>query len=140
MRIVLDTNILISALLSPKGVPWQLVYAWLKNDFDLVTAHEQIMELKRVIQYDHLRERIDFKRREQVLQALETLAIRVDNLPYITLSSDPDDNAILGIAVAGKADLVVSGDKPGMLALRQVQNIPIVSAREALERLGITET
>lgn len=52
------------------------------------------------------------------------------------LSPDPKDNPILAAAIAGKADLIVSGDKHHMLALGTAGGIPVVTAREALERLG----
>ena len=50
-------------------------------------------------------------------------------------SSDPDDNIILATAVAGRADLIVSRDKPGILHLGEVAGIKIVMLREALDRL-----
>ena len=53
----------------------------------------------------------------------------------MSLSPDPKDNPILAAAMAGKADLIVSGDKKHMLALGEVENIPIVTARDALDRL-----
>jgi len=51
------------------------------------------------------------------------------------LSSDPKDNPILAAAIAGKADLIVSDDKRHMLALGHVEGIPMVTARDALDRL-----
>ncbi len=54
------------------------------------------------------------------------------------LSPDPKDNPILAAAIAGKADLIVSGDKKHMLALGAVEGIPIVTARDALDRLSTT--
>ena len=56
-------------------------------------------------------------------------------MPEVRLSPDPDDNPILATAIAGKADLVVSGDKKDMLAIGNVKGIPIVTAREAADRL-----
>ena len=52
------------------------------------------------------------------------------------MSPDPKDNPILATAIAGKADLIVSGDKKHVLALVEVGGIPIVTAHEALTRLG----
>jgi predicted nucleic acid-binding protein len=54
----------------------------------------------------------------------------------VNLSPDPKDNPILAAAIAGKADLIVSGDKKHMLALGAVAGIPIVTAKNALDRLG----
>ncbi len=56
--------------------------------------------------------------------------------PDVDLSPDPKDNPILAAAIAGKADLIVSGDKKHMLALGEVKGIPIVTARDALDRLS----
>ena len=56
--------------------------------------------------------------------------------PDVNLSPDPKDNPILAAAIAGKADLIVSGDKKHMLALGEVKGIPIVTARDALDRLS----
>jgi predicted nucleic acid-binding protein len=55
-------------------------------------------------------------------------------MPTVAFSTDPDDNLILATAIVGNADLIVSGDRPGMLDLREVEGISIVTAREALNR------
>ena len=60
------------------------------------------------------------------------------DLPVVDASPDPDDNPILAAAIIGRADLIVSGDKGHVLALGQVEGIPIVTARDALERLPVT--
>ena len=54
----------------------------------------------------------------------------------MNLSPDPKDNPILAAAIAGKADLIVSGDKKHMLALGTVEGVPVVTAREAMGRLS----
>ena len=58
-----------------------------------------------------------------------------EDLPAVNFSPDPDDNLILAAAIAGRADLIVSGDKKHMLSLGQVEGIPIVTPAEALHRL-----
>ena len=70
---------------------------------------------------------------DDLLAALDAVAVVVDELPEVRLSPDPDDNPILATAIAGKADLVVSGDKKDMLAIGNVKGIPIVTAREAAD-------
>ena len=57
------------------------------------------------------------------------------DLPEVNVSPDSRDNPILATAVAGEAGLIVSGDKGDMLALGNVEGIPIVTAREAIGRL-----
>ncbi|MGC1961457.1 MAG: putative toxin-antitoxin system toxin component, PIN family, partial [Candidatus Sulfotelmatobacter sp.] len=60
---------------------------------------------------------------------------RVELQSRIKMSPDPDDDVFLITAVDGRATLLVTGDKTDLLALGTVQNIPIVSAREALLRM-----
>ena len=69
---------------------------------------------------------------------LEAVATVVAELPDVNLSPDPRGNPILATALAGEAEMIVSGDKRDMLALRRIEDIPIVTAHEALERLRRT--
>ena len=64
----------------------------------------------------------------------------VQDVPTVDYSPDPDDNVIIGTAIAGGADMIVSGDKRDMLALAEVEGIPIVSARDAVKLLSIADT
>ena len=66
---------------------------------------------------------------------MEVAAIVVPSIGQVDVSADPDDNMILASAIAGRADLIVSGDKPGMLNLGEVEGIRIVTPREALSLL-----
>jgi uncharacterized protein len=56
----------------------------------------------------------------------------------VECSPDPDDNRILTIAIAGQANYVVSGDRAEMLALGEVDGIPIITARQVLDILELT--
>ena len=132
MRIVLDTNILVSGLLSKAGPPGQLLRFWLQGKFELVTSKAQLEELSRVLDYKKIRDRISSEQAIDFLNHIDALAFVVDTLPIIDLSSDPDDNVILSTAIEGKADFIVSGDKPDLLSLKKAKGIPIISARRAL--------
>lgn len=68
---------------------------------------------------------------------LAALADLAANLPEVCASRDPDDHVILATAVAGGADAVVSGDMADLVALGNVHGIPILTARQAVERLGL---
>lgn len=135
MRIVLDTNVLVSALLT-KGTPPDLLYqAWEAGSFDLVTSEAQLAELERVLRYEKLRPYIRREEAEALLDTIGAVATVVGDLVEIDLSRDPDDNAILATAIAGRADLVVTGDRSDLLSLKVVDGIPIVTPRQALERI-----
>ncbi|MCA8950150.1 MAG: putative toxin-antitoxin system toxin component, PIN family [Planctomycetes bacterium] len=139
MRLVLDTNIFVSGLLTPRGAPGRLVRAWLELRFELVTSSLQIDELRRVLRYERLRPYIDPDQARDFVENLEILAIVATDLPVLAVSPDPDDNVILAAAIAGAADAVVSGDKGDIVALGAVGGIPIITARDAVERLGLEE-
>ena len=63
----------------------------------------------------------------------------VREIPVVTYSPDPDDNIILATAIAGRADYIVSGDKRDMLALREIDGIRIVTAKNAVGLLGLAD-
>ena len=76
---------------------------------------------------------VDSDEAAQMVAAIHQRAIVLSEVPVTRRSPDPKDDPILAAAVAGDAGLVVSGDKSDMLALGDVEGIPIRSAREALE-------
>ena len=133
MRIVLDTNILVSALISEEGYPAQVLAAIKRERVTLVTSGYQIEELRGVLARERLKPYI---RPEEAADLLYHLGLVVSELPEASLSPDPKDNPILATAIAGEAELIVSGDKGDMLALGRVEGIPVVTAREAAVRLG----
>jgi hypothetical protein len=109
---------------------------WSRGDFQLVTSGAQIDELRRVLTYDRLRPYIAAADAEALHETISAAAVVVHELPEVDAASDEDDNMILATAIAGGADLIVTGDKSHLLALESVQGIPIVTPRAALERLG----
>ncbi len=135
MRVVLDTNILISALITKGTSPDRLYQAWRRGEIELVTSIAQIRELTDVLARDRLQKFLHADEAAALVENIGTRAVILDELPTVSLSPDPMDNQILATAIAGGVDLIVSGDKKGMLALRQAGSIPIVTARMALELL-----
>ncbi len=135
MRIVLDTNILIGALITKGAPPDRLYRAWLRGEIELVTSTAPIAEVADVLARPCLQEYFDAGEAAAIVENIDTRALILDDPPDVDLSPDPKDNPILAAAIAGKADLIVSGDKKHMLALGEVEGIPIVTARDALDRL-----
>ena len=133
MRVVLDTNVLVSALISKGTPPDQLYQAWLGNEIELVTCAAQIDELADVLSRPKLRKYVDSADASELVSDIRLRAIVILDMPIPKRSPDRKDDAILAAAVAGKAKLVVSGDKRDILALREVEGIPIRTARDALQ-------
>ena len=132
MRIVLDTNVLVSALISRDGPPGRVLAAIRNQRLTLVTSEAQLVELRAVLGRERLRPYIRFEEGQDLIRDLEAIGEVVADLPNVSASPDPDDNVILATAVAGQADVVVSGDKQHMLVLGQIEGIPIITASAAV--------
>jgi len=130
MRVVLDTNILVSALLLETSLPGQLVTHWRQGRFTLLTAAPQLEELMRVTRYPKLRTRLKPTQAGRLVNDLRELAAVVDSLPPVSVSPDPYDNYLLSIASGGTADYLVTGDKPHLLSLGRHAGTKIVSVRD----------
>ena len=133
MKCVFDTNIFISALLSEDAPPAHLLGLWLEDVFTLASAEVQLAELRRVSRYPKLRGRLKPYSVGGLINRIRDKAALVAPI-VLDLSPDPDDNLILGIAVAAKADVLVTGDKSHLLSLKTVESISILSARGFLDR------
>jgi len=135
VRVVLDTNILIGALITKGTPPDRLYQAWLRNEIELVTSSAQLAELVDVLSRPRLHGFLDLNEAAAIVETIATRALVLAELPLVDLSPDPKDNPILATAIAAKADLIVSGDERHVLLLGEVEGIPVVTAREALERI-----
>ena len=132
MRLVVDTNILVSALLVERSLPAHLVVLWRAGRFDLVTAAAQLGELRRVTRYPKLRERLAPPLAGRLVNELRRVAIVVSDLPRVTVCEDPHDNYLLAMAAAGSADFLVTGDKRDLLGLKLHEGTRIITVREFL--------
>jgi len=128
MRVVLDTNVVISYILAPSGSIAAIFQHWDDKTFDLVVSVPLLNEyqdvlLRRHIQTRHQRSEQDvlniiarFRKQSVMVTPTTRLAIVHD---------DPDDNCVLECAVEGQAQYVVSGD-PHLLTLQTYQGIHIL--------------
>ena len=92
MRLLFDTNIIVSGLLSPKGALGRLVRAWLDGRYDLVTSEEQLDELRRVLGYEHLKPLINPAQARDFVENVDALAIVAVDLPTLDVSPDPQSS------------------------------------------------
>ena len=135
MRVVLDTGILIAALITKGTPPDRLYQFWRQKRFTLITSEWQLGEFRRVSHYLKLRPFLKPHEAGTMIQGLRTNAIVFSKLPKVEISQDPDDNPLLAMALAGSADFLVSGDKRDLLSLKKFRGIPIVTARALVEIL-----
>jgi len=131
VRDVLDTNVLVSGLVSEHGPPRQILDAWLEGRYILVTSLYLIEELIHVLSYPRIAERIRLDDAElaAILAALLFKAEVVSGqlrLPGVT--RDPKDDAVVACAKEGEADVIVSGDQD-LLVLGEYEGIRVVTPR-----------
>lgn len=136
MRVVLDTNILCSALITPGGLTDRLYQAWREKRFVLITSEEQLDEFRRVTRYPRLRAFIEPTAAGAMHNELRRLALTLKKLPSVDRSRDPADNFLLAMAKAGEADVLVTGDKHDLLSLGDFGRTQILTTRQLLQQLG----
>ena len=137
MRVVLDTGILVSALITTDTPPALIYQAWRKKRFELITSEWQLDEIRRVTRYSKLRRFLKPAEAGHLVNSLRHQAVVLKTLPTVNLSPDPDDNPILAMAEASRAQYLVTGDKKDLLALTTIGRTHIVTARQFAEALGI---
>jgi hypothetical protein len=135
VRLVLDSNIFISSLITVGTPPDLLCRQWRARNFDLITSREQIAEILRVAGYPKLQKYFTPEQAADLLKNLHYFSEVVTLGEVPALSQDPADNLIIATALAGEADYLVTGDKRDLLHLGEVEGIPIITARQALEKL-----
>lgn len=111
MRVVLDTNILVSAILVHRGYPAAIYRAWHEGYFAVLTCQEQLDELRATLRKPALAARIRPYRAGGLVNDLKELAETIGSLPRVKRSPDPDDDFLLALSEAGRADYLVTGDK-----------------------------
>ena len=135
MRVILDTNVLVSALLTPDGVPARLLDAWFEGRYELLSSEVQLEELRLVTRHPRVRRFIEPAIAGGLVNDLRHFAEVLTALPTIDVSKDPADNFLLAMAEAGSADFLATGDKRDVLALKRHGPTRIVTAKRLLELL-----
>jgi putative PIN family toxin of toxin-antitoxin system len=132
MLVVLDTNVIVSSLLSTKGSPAEIIQRWEAEEFDVATSPLLLAELERTLAYPKVKKYL-----ERSGEAISTLLKRFGTAASLVepesnvqvIKRDPDDNRVLECAKAAGAGFIVSGDEH-LLALKEYEGITILSPGE----------
>lgn len=134
MRLVLDTNTVISGLLWKSSPHQLLALAGERHDITLHTSPKLLAELADVLSREKLAAAVAATRRlpdALMGQYLNVVQIVTPVMVARVVLADPDDDHVLACALAAKADLIVSGDRH-LLQLQHHRDIPIVKAADSL--------
>ena len=135
---VIDTNLLLSALINPAGLPQRVLLAWAdQRRFTLATCAFQLSELRDATRRPSLAKYFRPAQAGRMINQLQALAlIAPEPLPRVDVSPDPFDNFLLACAMATHAHYVVSGDKPVVLALGHHGATRIVTMRAFADEIA----
>lgn len=137
LRLVLDTNVVVSGLLW-NGPPRRLLQAAIDGEVDLFTSAVLLDELAHTLGYTKFTKRV-----ESFGTSIATLAAQYAALVSLVApasvprvaANDADDDHVIAAAVAARAELIVTGDRRHLLPIGTHQGIAIVTAREVVDRL-----
>jgi len=137
MRVVLDTNVVISGFLSPGGPAASLVDLWAEGKITVLVSPPLVEEYLGVLarpKFDRAGPTAERLHLLQELIALDNTELVVPKEKVAVIKEDPADNLVLECAAAGRADYIVSGDGH-LLRLEKFREIPIITPRRFLEVL-----
>ena len=135
MKVVLDTNVLLSGLMKPEGVPGKIVQAWSAAQFDLILSETMLEEIGRVLAYPKIRRRLHWNQ-ETISRYLLLLRFKTEIVDTGGITAevpdDPQDAPVLATLIAGGASFLVTGDSD-LLALQR--RYPIITPVEFVKKL-----
>jgi len=125
MKIVLDTNIFISGIITPKGKAGKILNEYKNNALEIITSHELLQEVKKVLNYPKIIKIIkwDQKKIDEFIEYLYffTSIVDITGIDY-HFDQDPNDNHIIATYLAANCDYLVTGDK-ALLSLNGEFNV-----------------
>lgn len=135
MKVVLDTNVLLSGLMAPEGAPGRILNAWFDARFDVVMSVAQLGEIARALGYPKICRKLGWDK-QQIERFIRQLYIRAEVIESHSTSvealRDPKDTMILAALIVSGADVLVTGDRD-LLELRGKH--PIQTPAEFVHRL-----
>ncbi len=134
-RVVIDSNVLISATLSPRGSPGRLLAACLDGRFELIVSSALLAELAGVLERPKFRRWLTTEEARAFVQMLRVSATVLNDPPHQHHDvRDPDDSYLLTLARSAKADYLISGDAD-LTSLQSAQP-PVIKPADFLADLG----
>lgn len=125
MKVVLDTNIFISGIISPNNNAGKIIKEWQNNSLEIITSLELLEEIKQVLKYPKIIKIIGWpdKKIEEYIEFLRffTTVVEIANINY-NFAQDPNDNHIIATYLAINCDHLITGDK-ALFSLKDELNV-----------------
>lgn len=136
MKVVFDTNVLVSGFVRPEPAPGQLLAAWREGAFTLIASEHILTEAARTFdETPFFRRHLDDTHRKQILALLRAETVIVRPAKNVTgVATHSEDDLVLATALAGQADYLVTGDKK-LLDVRVYRGTHILSPRTFLNEV-----
>ena len=138
LRAILDTNVVISGVITDHGAPFQVLQRWRNSEFVLITSEPILKEVERVLNYPKIKQKrhLTEENIRNVMELLQKYGIVTPaDITIEAVPEDPADNKFVVAAVEAEADYIVSGDRH-LKDLSSYHGIRIVSPDEFLRVLG----
>jgi hypothetical protein len=136
MLVILDSNVLFSAILAPSGPSALIHQAWRQKRFELATCIEQIEEIRKASRYPRFRAALQPHRFGTLINNLTRATVWMRPVPKLHIADDPGDSFLLNLAEAVKAHYLVTGDKRShLLDLRNVGGTRILTPRQFCDQV-----
>lgn len=137
IKAVVDTNVLVSSIISSKSSPAKIINYWQERKFVLVTSEKILQETRRVLNYPKISKKYHFNK-EKVNELIHGFSLFSEVCKpakkISVIQQDPEDNKFLEAALTAKVDFIVSGDSH-LLNLKKYQGIKILTAKEFAKTL-----
>lgn len=137
IKAVVDTNVLVSGIISPKSSPAKIINCWREREFVLVTSPKILQETKRVLNYPKIAKKY-YLNKEKINELMQGFSLFSEvckpTKKISVIQQDPEDDKFLEAAITAGADFIVSGDIH-LLNLQKYQGIEILTAKEFIKAL-----
>jgi putative PIN family toxin of toxin-antitoxin system len=136
--VVIDTNVIVSGIISPKGAPRKVLELARKEAYEAVTSVSINHEILSVLHRDYIY--TTYGLNEEIIDDIsaflyEGTVLTEDHYGVATIRKDPADNKFIACALEGEADYIVSGDEH-LLSLKHYKGIQIMDSRSFLKLLA----
>jgi uncharacterized protein len=134
MRYIFDTNVFVSVLLFKNSNPAKAFYYVLKNE-EILLSFELLDELNEVLSRQKFNRYVTMEERQEFVTTLIQRATLIEIVDEVQECRDPKDNKILELALSGKAQYIISGDKD-LLIMNPFRGIKIITVDEFLRNIN----